>query len=108
LKRGDLITAVLPGNYGKPRPCVVVQSNRLTALDSVVLCPLTSDLETSGPTRLPIDATTATGLKVNSLVMADKVTAVPRSRCRDHVGFVDAFLMQEIDARLGLVLGLLD
>ena len=57
MKRGDLITAVLPGNYGKPRLCVIVQSNRLAALDSIILCPLTSDLETSGPTRLPVEAT---------------------------------------------------
>lgn len=108
MKRGDLITAVLPGNYGKPRLCVIVQSNRLAALDSIILCPLTSDLETSGPTRLPVEATPETGLKTLSLVMTDKVTAVSRSRCRDIVGVVDSGLMQQINARLAFVIGLLD
>jgi mRNA interferase MazF len=108
LTRGDLIIAVLPGNYGKPRPCVVVQSNRLAALDSIILCPLTSDIGTSGPTRLPVEATLETGLETSSLVMVDKVTAVSRSRCREHIGVVDPVLMQQINARLAFVIGLLD
>ena len=29
MKRGDLVTVVLPGAYGKPRPAVVVQADAL-------------------------------------------------------------------------------
>jgi mRNA interferase MazF len=107
LTRGDVIKAVLPGEYGKPRPCLVVQSDRLAKLDSVILCPLTSDLETDGPTRFAVAAGGESGLMLDSLVMVDKVTAVSRSRCRDHIGRLDAAMMEQIDARLALVIGLM-
>ena len=108
MKRGDLIKAVLPGEYGKPRPCLVVQSDRLVNLESVILCPLTSDLATDGPTRFAVPAGGAGGLMVESLIMVDKVTAVSRSRCREHIGRLDPATMQQIDARLVLVIGLMD
>lgn len=41
-QRGDLVTVFLPGDHGKPRPALVVQSDLLADLDSVVLCPITS------------------------------------------------------------------
>jgi mRNA interferase MazF len=107
LKRGDLIKAVLPGEYGKPRPCLVVQSDRLAKLDSVILCPLTSDLATDGPTRFAVPAGGEGGLMVESLVMVDKVTAVSRSRCREPIGQLDTATMQQVDARLAFVIGLM-
>jgi mRNA interferase MazF len=107
LKRGDLIKAVLPGEYGKPRPCLVIQSDRLAKLDSVILCPLTSDMATDGPTRFVVPAGGEGGLMVESLVMVDKVTAVSRSRCREHIGRLDAAMMQQVDAKLAFVVGLM-
>lgn len=102
-----MIKAVLPGEYGNPRPCLVIQSDRLAKLDSVILCPLTSDMSTNGPTRFAVAAGGEGGLMVESLVMVDKVTAVSRSRCRDHIGRLDATMMQQIDARLAFVIGLM-
>lgn len=43
----------------------------------------------------------------DSLVMVDKVTAISRSRCREHIGTVDAAMMQQVDARLAFVIGLM-
>ncbi|NMH17585.1 type II toxin-antitoxin system PemK/MazF family toxin, partial [Tepidiphilus sp. B18-69] len=42
MQRGDLVTVSLPGDYGKPRPALIVQSDLLSELESVVLCPVTS------------------------------------------------------------------
>ena len=86
LKRGDIVKAVFAGDYGKPRPNVVVQSDQLTDLASILLCPLTSDLKTFGPTRVQVSASEANGLKTDSLIMADKITAVSLSRCRERLG----------------------
>lgn len=103
-----MIKAVLPGEYGKPRPCLVIQTDRLEKLESVILCPLTSDLETDGPTRFAVAAGGEGGLMMDSLVMVDKVTAVSRLRCREHIGRLNAAMMQQIDARLAFVVGLMD
>ncbi|WP_375391375.1 type II toxin-antitoxin system PemK/MazF family toxin [uncultured Sphingomonas sp.] len=108
MKRGDLVTAALAGNYGKPRPCLIVQSDRLAKLGSVLLCPLTSDLSTAGPTRVKIIADVANGLAADSLVMIDKVTAIPRARCRDRIGAADTTVLKQVNGLLLLALGLLD
>src|SRR3546814_6541085 len=45
VKRGDIVAVSLQGDYGKPRPALIVQSNLLAALESVVICPITSRSE---------------------------------------------------------------
>ena len=42
MKRGELVTVSVPGDYGKPRPAVVIQPDELEDTDSVVLCLLTT------------------------------------------------------------------
>ena len=43
VKRGDIVTVAAPGDYGKPRPAVIVQSNFLNDTHaSIMLCLLTS------------------------------------------------------------------
>lgn len=41
MQRGDIVTVSLPRDYGKPRPALVVQSDLLQELDSVLVCPIT-------------------------------------------------------------------
>lgn len=106
MKRGDIVIAVLPGDYGKPRPTVVVQDDRLQRLDSVIVCPLTSDVMGAGLLRITLDPSPANGLKKRSEVMVEKLMAIDRSRCREVAGRLDAATMAEIDGRLRLVLGL--
>lgn len=108
LKRGDLVTAVFAGDYGKPRPNVVVQSDGLAGLDSILLCPLTSDLSTFGPARVRIAASDDNGLRSDSLIMVDKITAVSLARCRDRLGSLTPSELEQLNAALALVVGLLD
>ena len=42
MKRGDLITVAVSGDYGKPRPALVIQSDFLADTDSVLVCLLTT------------------------------------------------------------------
>jgi hypothetical protein len=44
MKRGDLVTVILPGAYGKPRPAVIVQSDRYEAMESITFLPMTSEV----------------------------------------------------------------
>ena len=32
MKRGDVVTVALPGDYGKPRPAVVVQADHFNGI----------------------------------------------------------------------------
>lgn len=44
VKRGDLITIALQGDYGKPRPALVMQDDAFAALASVSVLRLTGEL----------------------------------------------------------------
>jgi mRNA interferase MazF len=44
MRRCDVVTAVFPGAYGKPRPALLVQDDAFEALPSATLLPITSDL----------------------------------------------------------------
>jgi mRNA interferase MazF len=81
VKRGDLVTVALSGDYGKPRPAVVIQSDFLPETDDVLVCLLTTMLRAAPLYRLSLPAGEATGLREPSQVMVDKIMAVRRDRC---------------------------
>ena len=89
VKRGDLVIVSAPGDYGKPRPAVVIQSDWLTATDSVLVALLTSTVADAPLYRLTIEPNDANGLKAPSQVMVDKILALPRAKCGKVIGRLD-------------------
>ena len=78
MSRGDLVIVAAPGDYGKPRPAVVVQSNAIPESHvSVVICPMTSELA-EADFRITIEPEPETGLRVRAQVMADKPVTICR------------------------------
>jgi mRNA interferase MazF len=55
VRRGDLVVVSAQGDYGKPRPAVVTQSDWLEATDSVLVALLTSTLADAPLYRLQIE-----------------------------------------------------
>ena len=109
MKRGDIVTVALQGDYGKPRPAVVIESDMIPPSDSILVCPISSTLHESGPfRRQPIESTPTTGLQVNSQIMADKVTAVRRSRCGPVIGSLDRTALRELTGRVAALIGVED
>lgn len=106
MRRGDLVIAALPGDYGKPRPHVVVQTDALNPTHaSVLACPLTTELR-GYPYRVALPSARTDGLDRDSEVMTDKLQAIRRDRVSRVVGAVSAEQLREIEARLAFVLGL--
>jgi mRNA interferase MazF len=108
VKRGDLITVAVSGDYGKPRPAVVIQSDSLEETDSVLVCLITSTLEKASHRRLDLAASDETGLRMPSQAMADKILTARRDRCGPVIGKVDATTMGALGRLLTLVMGLAD
>jgi len=107
VRRGDIVTASAGSGYaGKPRPVVIVQNDALAALDSVVVCPLTSVLHEESILRPLIKASGQSGLDVDSLVMTDKVVAVPRQKLGQVVGQINPATLRRVMRGLGTVIGL--
>ncbi len=105
MKRGDLVTVVLQGVFGKPRPAVIVQSTWVEGLDSVTVLLLTSDLTTAQTFRVLVEPTQENGLMVRSQVMADKCTTLPQSKVGKVFGSMADSDMARIDRALALFLG---
>ena len=105
MQRGDLVTVSLHGDYGKPRPAVIVQSNLLSDLESVVLCPITSDLR-DAVFRVTIEPNPSNGLRALSQVMVDKLATLPRSKISTAFGRLDEGKMKAVDRALLLVIGM--
>ncbi len=99
MRRGEIWTAAGPTHYaGKPRPVLIVQDDRFDATDSVTVCPLTSD-----PVEIPL---LRIRLRQPSNIMVDKVTTMPRSRLREHIGAVTDTDMLSLSRALVVFLGL--
>jgi mRNA interferase MazF len=81
MKRGEIWTISGAGGYAaKPGPAVIVQVDGYEALDSITVCPLTSDLEAAPLTRPEIMPSELNGLRAPSLAMADKITTLSKSK----------------------------
>ena len=106
VRRGDLVTVALSGDYGKPRPALVVQADAFDALISITVLRLTSELHDWPLFRITVEAGPATGLQKRSQVMIDKAATVPRSRIGQRIGRLDKDTMQTVSAALAGFLGL--
>ena len=101
IARGDIVVAVLPGDYGKGRPALVVQSDAFNATHaSIVVCPITTQLVDAPYFRLPLRPSKANGLRSPSEIMIDKMMAIKRERISRVIGCVDAARMLEVGEAL--------
>jgi len=105
-QRGDLVTVSLPGAYGKPRPALVIQSDFLAELDSVMLCPITSELKNAS-FRVTLEPNPANGLLAISQVMTDKISTLPRTKVSAPFGQLDDERMKAVDRALLLTIGVI-
>jgi mRNA interferase MazF len=108
MRRGDLIIVAAPGDYGKPRPAVVIQSDALEETGSLLVCLVTTTQRLAPFYRLPLDATLENGLHEASDVMVDKIFALPRGKCGEPIGRLTSAQIAALNHRLALVIGLVD
>src|SRR5215831_14151413 len=87
MKRGDVVTVAAAGDYGKPRPAVVVQTNAFPeTYPSVVICQMTSDVVDAPDFRVTIEQNEKNGLRIRSQIIADKPVTVRRERIGQLIG----------------------
>ncbi len=109
MRRGDVVTVAAAGDYGKPRPAVIVQSDAFPENHaSVVVCQLTSELADAPDFRVTIEPTAENGLRLKSQVMVDKPVTVRRERIGRTVGRLGSQEMARLGIALAFVLGLAD
>jgi mRNA interferase MazF len=109
MKRGDVVTVAATGDYGKPRPAVIVQTDALPAAHaSVVVCQMTSELSAAADFRVNIEPTERNGLRAPSQVITDKPVTIRRERIGKRVGRLDEADIARLNVALAFVMGLAD
>ena len=107
VKRGDVVVVVSSGDYGKPRPAVVVQTDLANPThSSLVLCPITSHLENAPLFRLEVTPSRENSLEKPCQIMVDKITTVRKDKVRQVIGRLDDDTMIRVNRSLAFWLGL--
>ncbi len=106
INRGDLIIVALAGDYGKPIPGLVVQSDAFREMPTVTVLPLSGHLQEAPLVRITVEPRTGTGLAKRSQVMIDKAVTVPRGKIGQRIGRADTGTMRAVDTALAGFLGL--
>ncbi|TQV62168.1 MAG: type II toxin-antitoxin system PemK/MazF family toxin [Halothiobacillaceae bacterium] len=106
MKRGDLVTVSLPGDYGKPRPALIIQSDLFGMHPSVVVLPITSELQNAPLFRIRLMPDSQNGLNKPSQVMVDKPYTIARTKVSAAFGNLDDGALIEVERSLALFLGI--
>ena len=106
MRRGEIWTVAGGPDYaGKPRPVVIVQDDRFSDIDSVTVCPFTTNVTSAPLFRIVVAPGGSNGLSTISRLMADKITTVPRGRLGRRIGQLDDATMLKLDRALLVFLG---
>ena len=105
MRRGDLVTIALQGDYGKPRPALVIQSDLFAEHPSIVIAPVTSALRDTPLFRITLAPTVGNGLNKPSQVMVDKVQTVAREKLGPVFGRLEDDTLLSVNRALAVFLG---
>ncbi|MFZ4480032.1 MAG: type II toxin-antitoxin system PemK/MazF family toxin [Rhodoferax sp.] len=107
MRRGDLITVALQGDYGKPRPALITQSDLFDEHPSVTILPVTGELKETPLFRIRVEPDKSNGLQKTSDIMVDKAQSVARERIGNVFGHVSEEQMLAVNRSLAVFLGVL-
>lgn len=97
----------LPGDFGKPRPALVVQSDLFNETHpTLTLLPLTSEIRSAPQFRVTVEPSPTNGLSVVSQIMIDKAMTVRRAKIRNAIGRMDDETMLRVGRSLAVWIGL--
>ena len=109
MKRGEIWTIAGGSDYaGKPRPAIIIQSDKFDATSSITICPLTATMVDAAPARLAIVPSRKNGLQIRSQVMVDKIATIPKSKARRRIGELDSTEILLLNRHIAVFLGLAD
>jgi mRNA interferase MazF len=100
VRRGDLVTIAAAGDYGNPRPALVVQADAFRALSSVTVLRQTNELHDWPTFRIAVEPSEANGLRRPSQVMIDRAIALPREKIGAVFGRLDDATMSTVSRAL--------
>jgi mRNA interferase MazF len=106
MNRGDIVRVAAAGDFGNPRPALVVQNDAFGAIPSVTILLFTPKLRDVPSVRIDIEPTAANGLQRPSQIMIDKITTVAMERVGAPIGTLAPAEMDRVNRAMAVSLGL--
>lgn len=106
MRRGDVVTVAVSGDFGKPRPALVIQADAFDGIGTVTVLVITSTLTEAPLIRPGIDPGPENGLTGPSQIMVDKAMSVRRERIGPVFGRLDEETMLSVTRSLAVFLGI--
>jgi mRNA interferase MazF len=106
MKRGDLVAIAMQGDFGKPRPALVIQADHFNETATVTVLPVTSTLIPAPLLRIGVTPNAKNGLQKPSQIMVDKAITVKRDKAGKRIGRIEADTLVEVERCLAVFLGI--
>jgi len=108
MRRGDIVTVAAPGDYGKPRPAVIIQGDALNRARprSTIVALMTSTLRDAPLLRLTVEPAPENGLRKVSQVQTNRLITVRTEKTSEPVGRLSDQQLVELNRLLALAIGL--
>jgi mRNA interferase MazF len=106
MKRGDLVTVAVQGDFGKPRPALIVQSDLFNSSHaSLTVLLIGSDIVAAPLFRIDVNPNAGNGLTQPSQIQVDKIMTVRREKLGPTIGRLDDEIMIAVNRALAVFLG---
>lgn len=107
MKRGNVVMVAMQGDFGKPRPALILQSDVFSDIHATVTIALiSSDLVQAPIFRLDIEPSDSNGLTKPSQIQVDKIMSVRSEKIGPIIGKINDVMMVRVNRALALWLGL--
>jgi mRNA interferase MazF len=106
MRRGDFVTIALQGDFGKPRPALVIQADKFDDHATVTVLLVSSTLIDAPLFRITVQPDEANGLNKLSQIMVDKAMTVKRDKLGLPFGTASDAVMLEVGRCLAVFLGI--
>jgi mRNA interferase MazF len=107
MRRGDLVTIAMQGDFGKPRPALILQSDVFSDIhETITVAPLTSTIVEAPIFRLNISPDEKNRLTKECQIQIDKIMSIRKEKIGSVIGKLDDTILVRVNRALALWLGL--
>lgn len=106
MSRGDFVTIAMQGDFGKPRPALIIQSDQFGEHATVTVLLVSSTMVDAPLLRVAVQPSKENGLQKSSQVMVDKTMTLKRDKLGESFGRLNSEAMLEVERCLAVFLGI--
>ena len=100
------MSIAVKGDFGKPRPTLVIQSDNFDSHATVTVLLVSSTLIEAPIFRITVQPSPDNGLQKPSQIMVDKAMTIKREKIGSSFGSLDPIHMLEVERSLAVFLGI--